>query len=581
VKSILVVEDQPIMREPIAAALRREGYQTRCAGNGMEALAVARQEHPDLILLDIAMPVMDGLSCLKQLRVDPKTRGIPVIMLTAAAEREKVLTALQMGIHGYLLKSQFSLQYMLTQIRRHLDVPGPQGPEPPAGDRRPPEQPEATAAEPALARLSKGNVLAHVRQQSEFRGIPPVLQHVLALANSSRSSIDEIAEAIHHDPALTVRILRIANSSFFGAGKAATTLADAAKRIGTSGVRNAVVALSAIEHFADSRNKGLDLQQFWEHSLACATLAQLMSESLRAEVPDQVFLAGLLHDVGRIALSAAFPDHYAHAMRLAAERNVDLTPVEREIFGLTHADITHDFLNRLEVPAVVREAALHHGLGVEDIKRAARSPQSALLVAGANRLAHALVLGESGSAMLCPVQEYLTALGLRREGTLPIVKEAAARTEETKLFYASQDQNAFVESLLHRIASSAAGGVKIAMLGAARAVDPLNLFFERLGWLHPSAPALAVAHVANEGELNQCLGELKELEGRVGVELPLLVASPCASVGPSPEEAGARPCARVAVPGRYQNVLSAVVNLAGANAGTSDSGSVGPREGTQ
>lgn len=124
-RMILVVDDTVIFRDSIAVALRRRGYDTLLASNGQEALQLVRAHEPDLILLDVAMPVMGGLRCLKELRTDQQFRDIPVIILTAMSEREAINGAGQMGVQGYLLKSQFSLTDMLAQVDELLHVAVP------------------------------------------------------------------------------------------------------------------------------------------------------------------------------------------------------------------------------------------------------------------------------------------------------------------------------------------------------------------------------------------------------------------------------------------------------------------------
>ena len=141
--TILVVDDMAVFREPIAAALRQNGYQTMCAGNGKEALGAARQKRPDLILLDVAMPEMDGLSFLKAMQADPHLQGIPVVLLTAIGERESVVTALKLGAKEYLLKSQFSLKEMMDRIESCLEQAD--APQPPGGtDRGDDPQPDSS-----------------------------------------------------------------------------------------------------------------------------------------------------------------------------------------------------------------------------------------------------------------------------------------------------------------------------------------------------------------------------------------------------------------------------------------------------
>jgi len=124
VSTILVVDDMAIFRDPLAASLRLAGYETVCAADGKEALARVGEGRPDLVLLDLAMPVLDGLGFLRAFRADPANARVPVIVLTAAAERHTVLEAAALGAREYLLKSRFSMQDMLERVKRRLEDPG-------------------------------------------------------------------------------------------------------------------------------------------------------------------------------------------------------------------------------------------------------------------------------------------------------------------------------------------------------------------------------------------------------------------------------------------------------------------------
>src|SRR5204863_5576048 len=117
---ILVVDDMPAVREPIAASLRLAGHSTATAANGAQALAAVHVAKPDLILLDVAMPVMDGIAFLAALRAHPGTADIPVILLTADGDRARVLEAAELGARHYLLKSQFSLPELLKRVREQV-----------------------------------------------------------------------------------------------------------------------------------------------------------------------------------------------------------------------------------------------------------------------------------------------------------------------------------------------------------------------------------------------------------------------------------------------------------------------------
>src|SRR5580692_4423372 len=106
-KSILVVDDMAVLREPIAASLRLAGYQTEYASDGDEALRLTRAHHPDVLLLDIAMPRMDGITFLKRLRSDATIANTHVILLTVHDDKRHILAAGALGVKDYVLKSHF------------------------------------------------------------------------------------------------------------------------------------------------------------------------------------------------------------------------------------------------------------------------------------------------------------------------------------------------------------------------------------------------------------------------------------------------------------------------------------------
>src|ERR1700733_7708879 len=101
-KTILVVDDMAIFREPIEALLREEGYTPRGASDGPAALAMMEAEPPDLVLLDLAMPTMDGLRVLSKMRQSPRLMQVPVIILSAGGDKARIREAATLGISGYV-----------------------------------------------------------------------------------------------------------------------------------------------------------------------------------------------------------------------------------------------------------------------------------------------------------------------------------------------------------------------------------------------------------------------------------------------------------------------------------------------
>jgi two-component system chemotaxis response regulator CheY len=120
--TILVVDDSALMRDPIAQTLRTAGYETLGAENGRDALEILRILPVDLIVLDLFMPVMNGLEFLKTIRANAATANLPVILLSAAEESEEAEDALKYGVDGCLLKSHFSLRALVGLVKQRLNA---------------------------------------------------------------------------------------------------------------------------------------------------------------------------------------------------------------------------------------------------------------------------------------------------------------------------------------------------------------------------------------------------------------------------------------------------------------------------
>lgn len=119
--TILVVDDMAVFRDPLAAMLTLAGHSALVAANGQEALGVMESKHVDLVLLDLAMPVMDGITFLECLRAHPQKSRTPVIMLTAITERSRITEAATRGVQDCLLKSQFSSKELLARVQKQLE----------------------------------------------------------------------------------------------------------------------------------------------------------------------------------------------------------------------------------------------------------------------------------------------------------------------------------------------------------------------------------------------------------------------------------------------------------------------------
>jgi len=122
-KTILIVDDEAILRANLCEMLTFEGFDAIEAGNGVEAIAITESALPDLVICDVAMPEMDGFEVVTRLKSNPKTAHIPVLILTAQAEKASIEHGLRIGAADYILKP-FSFRDVLIKVAQHVDNVG-------------------------------------------------------------------------------------------------------------------------------------------------------------------------------------------------------------------------------------------------------------------------------------------------------------------------------------------------------------------------------------------------------------------------------------------------------------------------
>ena len=114
---VLIVEDEEILLTALSEELKQEGFDAVGAKDGMEGVSMAVSEKPDLILLDLVMPRLDGIGALKQIKENPETKDIPVVILTNLSDYDKVSEALSLGAMDYLVKANYRLEELVAKIK--------------------------------------------------------------------------------------------------------------------------------------------------------------------------------------------------------------------------------------------------------------------------------------------------------------------------------------------------------------------------------------------------------------------------------------------------------------------------------
>lgn len=167
-------------------------------------------------------------------------------------------------------------------------------------------------------------------------------------------------EAIERDQALTVRLLRLANSAFYGAQGQVASVGDAVQMLGLRTVASTLAAISLRATFGSVRCEGFCFDTYWRHTLCTAISARELARIVSLD-PGEAFLLGLLHDVGKLILAMTSPELEAQALRLCAAEGIALHEAEQRVLGVSHAEVGATVASQWNFPAtLVAAIAAHH-----------------------------------------------------------------------------------------------------------------------------------------------------------------------------------------------------------------------------
>jgi putative nucleotidyltransferase with HDIG domain len=227
--------------------------------------------------------------------------------------------------------------------------------------------------------------------------LPTIVYRLLKLVESATSTATDLGDVIAKDQALTARILKLVNSSFYALRCEVVKVSHAIALLGFVAIKNLALGLGVVDMFGRGNGGGeLDGEAFWAHSLGCGTAARLLAERLGYVPAEEAFVAGLLHDIGKLVLHDHFRREQDMAMRAARESLAPLSQVERAYFKIDHAAIGERLAEHWRLPHKLRGAlGAHH--------RFSPSDRLTNIVYLANALAKLKRIGASGNVALEPL----------------------------------------------------------------------------------------------------------------------------------------------------------------------------------
>lgn len=271
---------------------------------------------------------------------------------------------------------------------------------------------------PVLRPIAPDALLAALR---DLPPLPSVVLELVELLGQEEVSARQLASKLSQDQALAARILRLANSSFYGRGRRVGSVAEAIGVLGLRTVRGVVTAAGVTGSFR--RHPGFDHDVFWRHSIGSALCAQALAGALRRDDAELAFTVGLLHDIGRLALASTFASDYAEVEQWRRDQDCPAGDAELAVLGLEHAEVGGLIAQRWNfAPAVVDAIREHHEPPV------AAELTLTGLVHVADAITHALGLsGDPDEAVPAMVLPVWTACGLDDAACIRVFADTEAQ----------------------------------------------------------------------------------------------------------------------------------------------------------
>jgi putative nucleotidyltransferase with HDIG domain len=333
-KRVLFVDDESHILDGLRRMLRpmRDRWDMSFAEGGHNALDVLSKSEFDVIVSDMRMPGIDGEQLLRAV----KERYPRIIRIALSGQTSKETIVRSVGlIHQYLSKPCDAevLKSTVTRVCSFRNL------------------------------LTNQELLGLVSQLESLPCMSQLHSNLIRELRSDDASIEEISNIICQDVAMAAKIMQLVNSAFFGVRQQVTSISQAITLLGLDIISALVLSVKIFSGFSDDMLKKFSLDSLWAHSLNVSKFAKIIAQAENADrnITDYAMMAGLLHDIGKLALAATTPQQYEQVLSLATKENMPICQAEDKIIGTTHAEIGAYLLGLWNFPdEVIYALAYHH-----------------------------------------------------------------------------------------------------------------------------------------------------------------------------------------------------------------------------
>ncbi len=191
--------------------------------------------------------------------------------------------------------------------------------------------------------------------------LPSIVMKVNKMLQDSETSIEKLSKIIETDQVMVAKILRLVNSTFYGFRSKIKNIKHAIIVLGFNNIRNAIMSVSIIQLFSEKNtSEGFDISDFWKHAIAVAVTSKYLSEKSGLDSPDNCFVAGILHDIGKVVLSLYFQELFEKVWKSIKEDKLSFYEAENKSLSVNHAQIGGHLAKNWQFPDTLIETITYH-----------------------------------------------------------------------------------------------------------------------------------------------------------------------------------------------------------------------------
>jgi len=330
---ILFVDDEPSMLRVLKMGMRSMAavWDMEFANSGEDALALVKQKPFDVVVTDMRMSGINGAQLLNHiLRLHPQTVRI---VLSGYSDLSEVVSCI--GLTHQFLEKPCSLDDLKSCLTRVSQLNN---------------------------RLTNEKLRTLATSLKNLPSLPELYLEIADALQSPTSSAQRIAEIACQDPAISAKLLQLANSAYFGFSRKVFSVAEAIQLLGVGVIQSLAMAVPIFSAYSRQKCPGFPIDHIWEHSLQTGVIGRRICSQHLADsfLGEQAFCAGLLHDLGEIILADGLPDEYAAVLTESRKQHLRLFEVERKHFAATHAEVGAYLLAIWGLPVPLVEAVANH-----------------------------------------------------------------------------------------------------------------------------------------------------------------------------------------------------------------------------